>query len=154
MISSLFYNIKQAFVQIFRNRGMSAASIYSILAMLLILGLVFIIVVNINLFTEIVKQDYDQVEVFIVDGTSEQQVQEVKAQIEAQPGVTSVEYRSQEDALKIMKERWGESGYLLDSLGDNPLPASLMISVESLDDAGSVASYAGKFDMPVPSSGL
>ena len=147
MISSLFYNIKQAFVQIFRNRGMSAASIFSILAMLLILGLVFIIVVNINLFTEIVKQDYDQVEVFIVDGTSEQQVQEVKAQIEAQPGVTSVEYRSQEDALKIMKERWGESGYLLDSLGDNPLPASLMISVESLDDAGSVASYAGKFDI-------
>ena len=134
MISSLFYNIKQAFVQIFRNRGMSAASIFSILAMLLILGLVFIIVVNINLF-------------FIVDGTSEQQVQEVKAQIEAQPGVTSVEYRSQEDALKIMKERWGESGYLLDSLGDNPLPASLMISVESLDDAGSVASYAGKFDI-------
>ena len=67
MISSLFYNIKQAFVQIFRNRGMSLASILSIVAMLLILGLVFIIVVNINLFTEIVKQDYDQVEVFLVD---------------------------------------------------------------------------------------
>ena len=147
MISSLFYNIKQAFVQIFRNRGMSAASIFSILAMLLILGLVFIIVVNINLFTEIVKQDYDQVEVFLVDGATEQQVQEVKSQIEAQPGVTSVEYRSQEDALKIMKERWGESGYLLDSLGDNPLPASLMISVDSLDNAGSVAAYAGKFDI-------
>ena len=147
MISSLFYNIKQAFVQIFRNRGMSAASIFSILAMLLILGLVFIIVVNINLFTEIVKQDYDQVEVFLVDGATEQQVQEVKSQIEAQPGVTSVEYRSQEDALKIMKERWGESGYLLDSLGDNPLPASLMISVDSLDNAGSVADFAGKFDI-------
>ena len=147
MISSLFYNIKQAFVQIFRNRGMSAASIFSILAMLLILGLVFIIVVNINLFTEIVKQDYDQVEVFLVDGATEQQVQEVKSQIEAQPGVTSVEYRSQEDALKIMKERWGESGYLLDSLGDNPLPASLMISVDSLDNAGSVAAFAGKFDI-------
>ena len=49
MISSLFYNIKQAFVQIFRNRGMSAASIFSILAMLLILGLVFIIVVKSSL---------------------------------------------------------------------------------------------------------
>ncbi len=147
MIRSFLYNIKQAFVQIFRNRGMSAASIFSILAMLLILGLVFIIVVNINLFTEIVKQDYDQVEVFIVDDATQEQIQEVMSSIERQPGVASVEYRSEEDALRIMKERWGESGYLLDSLGENPLPASIMISVDSLDNAGSIASYAGKFDI-------
>ena len=147
MIGSLFYNIKQAFVQIFRNRGMSAASIFSILAMLLILGLVFIIIVNINLFTEIVKQDYDQVEVFLVDGATEEDIQEVMSRIEKKQGVTSVEYRSSEDALNIMKERWGESGYLLDSLGENPLPASIMISVDSLDEASSVASYAGSFDI-------
>lgn len=147
MIRSFLYNIKQAFVQIFRNRGMSAASIFSILAMLLILGLVFIIVVNINLFTEIVKQDYDQVEVFIVDDATDEQIQQVMSQIEKQPGVTTVEYRSEEDALRIMKERWGESGYLLDSLGENPLPASIMISVDSLDNAGSIAAYAGKFDI-------
>lgn len=147
MIRSFLYNIKQAFVQIFRNRGMSVASIFSILAMLLILGLVFIIVVNINLFTEIVKQDYDQVEVFIVDDATQEQIQEVMSSIERQPGVASVEYRSEEDALRIMKERWGESGYLLDSLGENPLPASIMISVDSLDNAGSIASYAGKFDI-------
>ena len=126
---------------------MSAASIFSILAMLLILGLVFIIVVNINLFTEIVKQDYDQVEVFIVDDATDEQVQQVMSQIEKQPGVTTVEYRSEEDALRIMKERWGETGYLLDSLGENPLPASIMISVDSLDNAGSIAAYAGKFDI-------
>lgn len=147
MIRSLFYNIKQAFVQVFRNRGMSAASIFSILAMLLILGLVFIIVVNINLFTEIVKQDYDQVEVFLMDDATDQQIQDVMAQIKKQPGVTSVEYRTEEDALRIMKERWGDSGYLLDSLGENPLPASILISVDSLDDAGNVASFAGKFDI-------
>ncbi len=147
MIRSLFYNIKQAFVQIFRNRGMSAASIFSILAMLLILGLVFIIIVNINLFTEIVKQDYDEVEVFILDGATDEQVQDVMSKIENKEGVTSVEYRSKEDALKIMKERWGESGYLLDSLGQNPLPASIMISVDTLDNASNVASYAGSFDI-------
>ena len=56
-MSSLFYNIKQGFVQIFRNRGMSLASIFAILAMLLILGLFFVLTVNVNLFTEVVKQD-------------------------------------------------------------------------------------------------
>ena len=147
MIGSLFYNIKQAFVQIFRNRGMSAASIFSILAMLLILGLMFIIIVNINLFSEIVKQDYDQVEVFIVEGASEEDIQEAMDEISARPGVTNVEYRSEKEALEIMKERWGESGYLLDSLGDNPLPASILIEVDSLDNASDIAAFAGRFEI-------
>ena len=147
MIGSLLYNIKQAFVQIFRNRGMSAASIFSILAMLLILGLVFIIIVNINLFSEIVKQDYDQVEVFIKDDATQEQIDEVINRLKTKKGVTDVVYRSQDEALQIMKERWGESGYLLDSLGENPLPASILINVESLDDASRIASAAGKFDI-------
>ena len=147
MIGSLFYNIKQAFVQIFRNRGMSVASIFSILAMLLILGLVFIIIVNINLFSEIIKQDYDQIEVYITEGATQEQIQDTMAQIQTQPGVTNVEYRSEEEALEILKDRWGESGYLLDSLGENPLPASILIEVDSLDNASDVAAYAGKFEI-------
>ena len=120
-MSSFIYNIKQGFIQIFRNRGMSLASIFSILAMLLILGLFFVITVNINLFTEVVKQDYDQVEVFLLDDTTKAQAEELMDKIKTQPGVSDVTYRSKDEALQIMKERWGESGYLLDSLGKNPL---------------------------------
>lgn len=145
-MSSLLYNIKQGFLQIFRNRGMSLASIFSILAMLLILGLFFVITVNINLFTEVVKQDYDQVEVFLLDDTSKADAEKLMEQISALPGVTEVQYRGKAEALEIMKERWGESGYLLDSLGSNPLPASILISVDSLENAGSIATYAGTLD--------
>ena len=53
-MNSLVYNVKQGFTQILRNRGMSVASIFSILAMLFILGIFFVIVVNLNLFTEVV----------------------------------------------------------------------------------------------------
>ena len=143
---SFFYNIKQGAIQIFRNKGMSLASIFSILAMLLILGMFFVITMNINLFTEVVKQDYDQVEVYLLDDTDEQAAQELMAKIKAHDGVTDVEYRSKDDALEILKERWGESAYLLDSLGSNPLPASILISVESLDNAGEVAAFAGTLD--------
>jgi len=145
-LSSLFYNIKQGFIQIFRNRGMSLASIFSIVAMLLILGLFFVITVNVNLFTEVVKQDYDQVEVFLLEETTNTEAQELMAKIRARDGVTDVVYRTKDDALEIMKQRWGESGYLLDSLGENPLPASILISVESLDNAGAVAAYAGTLE--------
>ena len=146
MLNSLVYNIKQGFLQIFRNRGMSLASIFSILAMLLILGMFFVITVNINLFTEVVKQDYDQIEVFLLDDTDKAQVEQIMTQIRTHEGVTDVQYRSKAEALEILKERWGESGYLLDSLGKNPLPASILISVESLDNAGEVAAYAGTLD--------
>ena len=145
-MSSFIYNIKQGLIQIFRNRGMSLASIFSILAMLLILGLFFVITVNINLFTEVVKQDYDQVEVFLLDDTTKAQAEELMDKIKTQPGVSDVTYRSKDEALQIMKERWGESGYLLDSLGKNPLPASILISVDSLENAGEIAAYAGSLD--------
>lgn len=146
MLSSLTYNLKQGFMQIFRNRGMSLASIFSITAMLLILGLFFVIVVNINLFTEAVKQDYDQIEVFLLDETTQEQTMQMMAQIEDCDGVTAVEYRTEDDALEIMKQRWGESGYLLDSLGENPLPSSILITVDSLEQAGAVAEFAGSFE--------
>ena len=125
---------------------MSLASIFSILAMLLILGMFFVITVNINLFTEVVKQDYDQIEVFLLDDTDKAQAEQIMTQIRTHEGVTDVQYRSKAEALEIWKERWGESGDLLDSLGKNPLPASILISVESLDNAGEVAAYAGTLD--------
>ena len=142
-MGSLMYNIKQGFIQIFRNRGMSLASIFAIVAMLLILGLFFVITVNVNLFTEVVKQDYDQVEVYLLEETTTEQAKEIMAQIKAKDGVTDVAYRTKDEALEILKQRWGESGYLLDSLGTNPLPASILIGVDSLDNAGAIADYAG-----------
>lgn len=145
-MNSLLYNIKQGFTQILRNRGMSVASIFSILAMLFILGIFFVIVVNLNLFTEVVKQDYDQIEVYLKDEVTVEQAEDLMEQIDAFDGAADVSYRSKDDAMSIMKERWGESAYLLDSLGDNPLPASILVSVESIEEAESVSSLASDLD--------
>lgn len=143
VFSSLGYNIKQGFIHIFRNRGMSLASIFSIVAMLLILGIFFTVTVNVNMFTEVVKDDYDQVEVFLDDDITKDEATGIMQKIATRSGVEDVEYRSPEDALEILKQRWGDSGYMLDSLGTNPLPASILITVGSLDDASQVATYAG-----------
>ena len=145
-MNSLLYNIKQGFTQILRNRGMSVASIFSILAMLFILGIFFVIVVNLNLFTEIVKQDYDQIEVYLQDEVTMEQAEGLMGQIQALDEAESVSYRSKDDALNIMKQRWGESAYLLDSLGDNPLPASILISVDSVENAETVSTFAASLD--------
>lgn len=145
-MNSFIYTVKQGFTQIFRNRGMSLASIFSILAMLFILGIFFAILVNLNLFTEVVKQDYDQVEIFMEETSSQEQIDGAMSKLENFEGVDSVAYRTKEEALDIMKERWGESGYLLDSLGENPLPASILISVNSIEDATAVSEYVGTLE--------
>lgn len=144
-MNRISYNLKQAFLQIGRNKGMSLTSIFAITAMMLILGLFFVVTVNINLFTEMVKADYDQVEIFLEDETSADQAQSMMDQIRTHEHVNKVEYRTKEDALNIMKKRWGENSYLLDSLGDNPFPNSLLITVDNLESADEVVDYIAEF---------
>lgn len=141
-MNNIFYNIKQAFKQIKRNKGMSFASIFAITAMMLILGMFFIVTVNINLFTEMIKEDYDQVEVFFEDGISAEQKEYISNELESLDSVSQVVYRSKDDAMNIMKKRWGESGYLLDSLGENPLPDSVLVTVKSIEQGSSVTEKA------------
>ncbi len=145
MMNSLTYNLKQALQQIFRNKGMSVASVFAITAMMLILGLFFVLTVNVNLFTEMVKADYDQIEVFLEDSTSKEDAQLIMDQVAAHEHVADVQYRSKKDALNIMKKRWGENSYLLDTLGENPLPNSLLITVDNLESADEVTTYLGEF---------
>ena len=145
-MNRISYNLKQALQQIGRNKGMSLASVFAITAMMLILGLFFVMTVNINLFTEMIKADYDQVEIFLEDTTDEGEAQSMMDQIKAHEHVLKVEYRDKEDALNILKKRWGENSYLLDSLGENPLPNSLLITVDSLESAGEVTDYVSSFD--------
>ena len=134
------YTVTQSLRQIKRNKGMTIASVFAITAMLLILGLFSIVVVNANIATDSVKEDYNTIEVFYPDDTKEADILKEREAVSKWKDVKSVKYRTKDEALKIMKERWGGSGYLLDSLGENPLPASIMISVDSLDNAGSIAS--------------
>ena len=71
------YNVRQALQQIWRNKGMSTASVFAITAMLLILGLFFVITVNINLFTEMLKNNYNEVEVFLKDDVKKSAAEDI-----------------------------------------------------------------------------
>ena len=44
------------------------------------------------------------------------------------------------------KTRWGENGYLLNSLQENPLPNSVVIMIGDLEKADSLAQKAATYD--------
>ena len=141
-MSRLGYNLKQAFVQMGRNKGMYFTTVVAITAMMLILGLFFVAFVNVNLFTKSIEKDYNVIQVYLKDGTKTAQIEDTGKQIEAMNGVEKVEYVTKDDALVNLKERWGDNGYLLDNLPKNPLPNSYNVYVKDENAAKSVAAEA------------
>lgn len=144
MFSRLGYTIKQAFRQIGRNKGMGFTAVLAITAMMLILGIFFVLFVNVDLFANVIRQDYNVVEVYLAEGQNDKVRAGVEAELAKLDGVSNVEYRSKEDALAIMKSRWGDDGYLLDNLAKNPLPNSFLVYVDDKDAADSVSSEAAE----------
>ena len=146
MIKRFFYTLKQAFLQVLRNRAMSLASIFAITAMLLILSLFFILVINVNTAAETIQQDYDSIEVYLKDDVTEEQADTIIDDLRTQDGVEDAYYKSKEDAMDEFKTRWGENGYLLNSLQENPLPNSVVIMIGDLEKADSLAQKAATYD--------
>ena len=146
MVKRFFYTLKQAFLQVLRNRAMSLASIFAIMAMLLILSLFFILVININTAAQTIQQDYDSIEIFLTDDATEEQVDDIIADIKKEKGVDDAFYKDKEAAMTEFKQRWGENGYLLDSIQENPLPNSVVIMISDLEAADSLATKAAGYE--------
>ena len=146
MFSRLGYSIKQSFSQMGRNKGMYLTSVLAITAMMLILGLFFVAFVNIDLFTATINQNYNVVQVYIDDELSESEVEALGSELENLEGVDKAEYISSDEALKTLKKRWGDNGYLLDNMDENPLPSSYMVYVQDEDAASYVSKTAPDVD--------
>ena len=146
IIKRFFYTLKQAFLQVFRNRTMSIASIFAITAMLLILSIFFILVINVNTAAQTIQNDYDSIEIFLEDDVTKQDAQTIVDDISAREGVDEAYYKSRETAMDEFKDRWGKNAYLLDSLKENPLPNSIVIMISDLEKATSLAETAATYD--------
>lgn len=146
MMNKFAYSLKQAFKQVKRNKGMTFTSVFAITAMLIILGLFFMVIVNINTAAETIKNDYNNIEVFFKDEVKQEQIDKTKAEVEKWDEVDTVTARSKDEALEILKIRWGDNGNLLEGLSENPLPNSIVITVDALDKADQVAEKAEKID--------
>ncbi|MCQ2563537.1 MAG: permease-like cell division protein FtsX [Mogibacterium sp.] len=136
------YNLKQAFSQMGRNKGMYFTSILAITAMMLILGLFFVAFVNVNLFTRSIEKDYNVIQIYLKEGLTPEVTDAVGQSLQTTEGVEKVEYVTKDQALQTLRDRWGENGYLLENLPENPLPDSYTVYVSDKDAANNVATLA------------
>ncbi|NLU35535.1 MAG: ABC transporter permease [Clostridiales bacterium] len=123
--------VKQGFQNVFRNRIMSLASISAIAAALFVLGLVMVIVMNIN---NMISDLESQVEItlFLKTGANSSDISSVEREIKSWEGIKDYQFISKQEALNKWKEEWGDKKYLLEGYHahNNPLPDSFHITVQ------------------------
>jgi len=146
MLNNIVYTFKQAFLQVIRNRAMSLASIFSIMAMLLILGVSFVVVVNLSVAMEKAKEEYDTIIIHLEDETPGWQIDNIMITLRSMGEVKDVSFLPKDDALEQWKKDWGNYGYLLDSLSKNPLPNGVIVKLADLEGADAVVGRASNFD--------
>ncbi|MDR0886051.1 MAG: permease-like cell division protein FtsX [Clostridiales Family XIII bacterium] len=138
MNTRLILAFRQAFSQIRRNLAMSFASLFSITAIMIVLGVFFILIVNVNNIAESVKQDFDTIQLYLDADVTEEQAEDLMDDIKGMDNVETVTYLDKNDAMERWKKKWGDNANLLDRLKTNPLPNSIIIQVLRLEDANSV----------------
>ncbi|MDR1068581.1 MAG: permease-like cell division protein FtsX [Clostridiales Family XIII bacterium] len=134
--------LRQAFRQMGRNLTMTATSLFSIMAILLILGFFFVIIVNVNYMTQGIKESFNSIQLNLLETTSKDQADRMMADLKNQPNVRNVTYQTKDEALEHWKGKFGDQADLLNRLPENPLPNSIIIEVKDVDNVDSVVKYA------------
>ena len=148
-ISTLLYTIKQGFVNIFRNKWYSLASIATISACLFLFGLFYSIVAN---FQNILKTAEEGVSVTVffhsewdgceshVDGQipSEQRIEEIGQEIAKRAEVSDVQFKSADEAWATFGPDYFGEDYA-EGFPENPLAGEdsyeIFLSDVSMQDA-------------------
>ena len=148
-ISTLLYTIKQGFVNIFRNKWYSLASIATISACLFLFGLFYSIVAN---FQNILKTAEEGVSVTVffhsewdgceshIEGQipSEQQVEEIGQEIAKRAEVSDVQFKSADEAWATFGPDYFGEDYA-EGFPENPLAGEdsyeIFLSDVSMQDA-------------------
>ena len=120
-ISTFFYTIRQGFINIFRNKWFSLASIATIGACLFLFGLFYSIIVN---FQNIVKNAQEGVCVTVLfdEGVGQERMEEIGALIEKRVEVSRIYFKSADEAWEEFRVDYLQ-GYE-DGFTENPLVGS------------------------------
>ena len=142
----LGYLIGEGFRNVFKNKKSSGASLAIICATMLIFGLFFVILENINNMVRELEEKQG-IQVFIKGDASEEQIQDLENQIKILNGVNTITFVSKEDALNSMREKLGNKQNLLAGWDeDNPFRASYVITLTDLNLSSEIQDSVAKID--------
>ena len=138
------FSIVRAWQGFWRNAMMSLAATATVILMLVLLSALFIVITGLNSGLEFIESKV-AVTAQLVDNLSIDERNQLIDEVEAYPGVASVDYVSPAQAMARLRQFYRDSGRELD-LGDPNSPitlfGSLEISLTDPDASGDVGAAA------------
>lgn len=139
-IRELKYYSKEATKNVFSNGWMSLASIFTVVASLLIFGIFLILTINLNYIASQFESDYEIILVVDENYTPEQ-TEALRSKIEAIEYVETVTFDSKDARLQDLKTDMGDNASLFDGYEDNnPLRDWYKITLSDLNQTDNVVS--------------
>ena len=126
------YLTKMGFHNLIVNRSMTASSVSVLTVCLLLIGISFLILANIqNLVKDVEKQNV--VVAFVKEDVDDAGLNKINADLYGIENVESVQFVSKEQGFSEQKAEMGIEDDLLDGIIDNPLPDSFRITVSNME---------------------
>ena len=147
MKHSIFgYLLGEGFRNVFHNKRSSGASLAIMCATMLIFGLFFMIIENLNNAVETLETQQG-IQVFIQKTATDAQMEQIGEQIQAIDGVNKVTFVSKEDALNQTKEKLKDKQALIAGWDEsNPFKASYLVTLTDLKLSSQVQDEIKKID--------
>lgn len=147
MKHSIFgYLLGEGFRNVFHNKKSSGASLAIMCATMLIFGLFFMIIENLNNAVKTLETQQG-IQVFIQKTATDAQMEQIGERIQAIDGVNKVTFVSKEDALNQTKEKLKDKQALIAGWDEsNPFKASYLVTLTDLKLSSQVQDEIKKID--------
>jgi len=143
-----FKSFKSAGQSIIRNKWLTFATVTVMTLTLFTISVFIILNILVNSTIDTVKSRID-LEIYIKDSITEDLILDAEKDVSKLPEVKNVQYLTPADALKKWQEKYKNNSKLYQAVGEdnNPLPASLVISLYKVEDIGKINSLfvGGKY---------
>ena len=124
----LAYLVKEALTNIRLNRTTTLVAVASTAFTLACFGVFLLLYLNLRGVVSSLQEDI-KVVVYLHDGLSLQGLSDLQQRLRSEREVAALSYVSKEQALADFREQFPSEYHLLQGLGENPLPASLVVTL-------------------------
>lgn len=126
----LVYLLREAVANVLTNRTTTLVAVATTAFTFACVGVFLLLYVNLKTLASSLEQDI-QVMVYLQDDLTEQARTEIEQQLKLDRAIGSLTFVSKERALADFQAQFPSESRLLQGLGQNPLPASFVVTLAS-----------------------
>lgn len=119
--------IRDGLKGLWRHKGMGFASVFSVMALLLMFGATLLLLLNVNIFLRDTQEKVGDINIFIKKQVSYEDQQSIDEFLKNNTEIDELTYYSKEDAYEVFKSTWKDEAYLLEGMQDAFQPYYVVI---------------------------